>query len=108
MAVIVTYTATASGRCWKQHTCSACSCVYRYVFERTAKASGGPGTDVRTIADHRLAIALRDEIDDCPCPCCGLVQPDMVGRSKYSWHFWFTLLSGVLLLFFSLPAFVGS
>jgi hypothetical protein len=105
MAVVVTTTIT--GRCWKQHTCSACGCVYRYIFERTGSASGGPGVNVRGLAEVRLAKALNEDVDQCPCPSCGLVQPDMVGRGKYYWHFVLALWGGILLGFFSLPAFIG-
>ena len=35
------YEATIRLACWKQHTCSACGCVYRYCFHRSAEGDGG-------------------------------------------------------------------
>src|SRR5437660_904739 len=80
MPVIVTSTITA--RCWKQHTCTACGCVYQYLFERTRSASGGTGEDTSGKARLKLARALRNGIDECPCPTCGIIQADMVARDK--------------------------
>jgi len=95
MAVIVTTTITA--RCWKQHTCSACGCVYRYLFTRKKAASGTPHDNTRGQAELKIARAIRNDIDECPCPTCGLVQPDMVGKYKKTWHLVFTVVTGVIL-----------
>jgi hypothetical protein len=106
MPVVVTATITA--RCWKQHTCCACGCVYRYLFERTASASGGPATDTRGAAARKIVKKISDEIDECPCPTCGTIQPDMVARGKITWHMAFTIITGVILLLTILPTLKGS
>lgn len=106
MPVIVTSTATA--RCWKQHTCSACGCIFRYVFTRSASASGSPDHDTRSVAQHKLAKALHFDIEEYPCPTCGYIQPDMVSKGKKNWHLTFTILSGVFLLLIVLAAHKGS
>ncbi|MGL4552091.1 MAG: hypothetical protein ACRC33_13000 [Gemmataceae bacterium] len=106
MAVYVTASVTA--RCWKQHVCCACGCVYRYILERTGSASGGPGTGQATRAAYDANRAILSGIEEHPCPDCGVVQPDMVGKSKATWHLTFTAITGVILLFIFLPALGGS
>lgn len=105
MAVIVTTTVTA--RCWKQHTCCACGCVYRYLLERVRAASGSPGGGAATEAAYSANRALLNGIEERPCPNCGVVQPDMVGKSKAGWHLLFTALTGTLLLLIVLPTIGG-
>jgi hypothetical protein len=105
MPVILTATVTA--RCWKQHTCCSCGCVYRYLLERTAKSSGGQHDDVRSAADQKIARKLRDDVEECPCPTCGTVQPDMVAKDKRTWHKAFAWITGVILALVILPASKG-
>jgi hypothetical protein len=92
----IVYTATAKARCWKQHTCSACGCVYRYKFERTGVAQSGVSDYARDGAQKRLRTRLEREVDCHPCPTCGLVQPDMVAQTKLPWHAGVTI--GLLVL----------
>jgi hypothetical protein len=106
MPVVVTASITA--RCWKQHTCTACGCVYRYVFERTASASGSLATDTRGKAARKIVKKITDGVDECPCPTCGVVQPDMVARGKITWHTTFTVISAILLLLIVLPTRSGT
>jgi hypothetical protein len=107
MAVIVTVRATASGRCWKQHGCVACGGTYRYLFERSVTSRGRPGDPVETWAREGLARQLEEDFDDCPCPTCGSYQPDMVARSKVTWHLTLTILAVVLLLLLLILTFSG-
>jgi hypothetical protein len=105
MAVIVTAAVTA--RCWKQHTCCACGCVYRYLLERTRSASGGPGSGAATQATYSATNAILKGIEERPCPSCGVVQPDMAGKSKAFWHLTFTAITGGILLLITLPTLGG-
>jgi hypothetical protein len=106
MAVILTVTATAS--CWKEHTCYGCGCVFRYLFKQTAKASGRPGEDVKGNAEQKLARKLLEEIESCPCPTCGAVQPDMVDNTKVSLHRTLTILAVAICFLVMLPTFPGA
>src|SRR5690349_12218308 len=106
MAVFITSTVTA--RCWKEHTCIACGCEYRYLFERTARATGGPGTSPGTDATYKAMKALYKGVKECPCPTCGTVQPDMVAKGKVTWHLAFTAITGVILALVVLAALDGA
>jgi hypothetical protein len=100
--------ATAKARCWKEHTCIACGCVYRYYYERTGKASGGPGSTPGTTATHKAMQAVITGIEECPCPTCGTVQPDMAAKGKISWHLAFTLITACILLILIVATFQGA
>jgi hypothetical protein len=104
MPVIITYTATVSGKCWKQHTCYSCSCLYRYKLAREAKASAGMPDVARSKAEQQLSNKLAHDIDVRPCPHCGLVQPDMATQGKIGWYIPVLVLSGLLLVIFTLAA----
>jgi hypothetical protein len=86
MATYTYYKASARGRCWKQHTCCACGCVYRYKYEQSAEATGGLAEIARENVEKKLVEELKKGIKSCPCPGCGLVQPDMAAKSKILWH----------------------
>src|SRR5579864_2177278 len=98
---------TVKGACWKQHSCVACGSVFRYLFERSGRASGRVGDDVEGLAQRHLASALHEEIDDCPCPCCGSYQPDMVARHKITWHLTLTVLAVAIGFGIVIPTFAG-
>ena len=93
----VVYTATVKARCWKQHTCTACGCVYRYKFERTGVAQSRVSHLARDGAEKDLRGALERQVDAYPCPTCGLVQPDMVAQTKVPWHTGVTVALAALL-----------
>jgi hypothetical protein len=97
------YKASVRAKCWKQHTCSACGCVYRYKFEQSAEATGGLPEMASEAARKKVTEGLKSGSKPCPCPCCGLVQPDMVARSKLLWHSILACVPLVLLIFI-LPA----
>src|ERR1700722_11110074 len=100
----VFYKSTVWAKCWKQHTCSACGCVYRYKFERSAVGNSGAPEVARLNAQAALNNKMRHEIDVRPCPNCGLVQPDMIAKGKLPWHAVFAVLSLVLLPLVLIPA----
>jgi hypothetical protein len=99
------YTATVKARCWKQHTCCACGCIYRYKFERSGVGQSGVRDFARDGAENALRAALQRDVDLHPCPTCGLMQPDMVARTKVPWHAGVTLALVALLPCALLPAF---
>jgi hypothetical protein len=82
----VVYTATVKARCWKQHTCCACGCVYRYKFERAGVGQSPVRHFAQGEAEKSLRGRLQREVDCYPCPTCGLAQPDMVAQTRLPWH----------------------
>jgi hypothetical protein len=100
----IVFTATVKARCWKQHTCCACGCVYRYKFERAGVAQSGVRDFARSGAEKNLQSRLEREVDCYPCPTCGLVQPDMVAQTKLPWHAGVTVVLLVLLACAVIPA----
>ncbi len=98
------YTAKIQARCWKQHTCSACGCVYRYQMERAGMGCAGGDLLAREMAERNLAKAMRDGVESRPCPTCGLVQPDMVTRDTLRQQTYLVYGSLAALLFLVLPA----
>jgi hypothetical protein len=86
---------------WKQHTCSHCGSVYRYLFKRK-KVGQGPSEDVARAAAHISVMnSLVNEVGMHPCPECGNYQPDMIGSRRRTWHLWLmvTILGIFLVLF---------
>ena len=84
--MVTTYTYTAKISCWKKHECVACGCVYRYLFRRKVRGTGGTERAARGSAEGKVVRTLTDDVDVRPCPSCGLVQPDMIGRAKAARH----------------------
>ena len=92
----VTYTSTIPLRVLKEHTCAACGNVYRYPMSRRIRRSSRRSAEdasrkARLAADR----AVGWEVDTQPCPACGLVQPDMVGRRRGRAHKWVAWLGGL-------------
>jgi hypothetical protein len=73
------YTATVQLRCWKQHTCVSCECVYTYVLDRKVSATAGSQAGAQANLQKNFTRAQREECDMQPCPNCGQYQPDMIG-----------------------------
>jgi hypothetical protein len=78
--------ATTPAPSWSQITCLACGCVYRCRVEPAARGAGEDWWQW-------------DQIEGalCPCPTCGLVQPDRAFRAKVTRHLLLTLGSLVVL-----------
>lgn len=83
-----TYTQTIEFSVWKEHTCSCCATVYRYLFKRTMKGQGGTPDAAARNAERAIEKALEKEVDQRPCPECGLFQPDMVATRRSTAHWW--------------------
>lgn len=75
-------TATIRFKCWKQHKCSGCGCLYRYLFERSVSGTGGSPESAEAAAHNALATSIGTDADVRPCPDCGRVQPDMIAASS--------------------------
>ena len=58
--------------CTKQHICAACDCIYRYILERNVKAW----------TESQAQRQAENSCDTVPCPCCGLIQPEMGAKHK--------------------------
>ena len=98
------YEATIRLACWKQHTCSACGCVYRYCFHRSAEGDGGLPELAQQNAEANLMKKVASEVEIHPCPACGFVQPDMTAKGKIFWHGVFTALLAPAIAFVMIPA----
>jgi hypothetical protein len=91
-----TYTSTIDVNVWKEHTCSGCGNVYRYLFKRKKSGQGSNPDAARAAAHAAVVKALSFEVDMQPCPSCGLYQPDMVGAKRARRHGWLTFLAVLL------------
>ena len=90
------YRATIKVRCWKEHTCVSCGGTFAYLFER--KVTGQPTEDTASAnARQTVMQKLTSDVDQRPCPTCGLYQPDMVG-SKRAWRHTMLALTTAFLL----------
>lgn len=104
----MSYTAKLEVKCWKEHTCSACQTVYRYLFKRTKTGTGGTEQAAGAAATRAVIHALERETEMRPCPACGYCQPEMVGFRRargHWWMFWITLaVFAVLVVLGFIPA----
>src|ERR1700682_3888884 len=90
-----TYTSTVEVKVWKGHTCCRCGQPYRYLCERKKKGQGKNPAAASAAAQKAVVAALAYEVDQQPCPTCGLYQPDMVAalRRRRHWYvFWLAFL----------------
>jgi hypothetical protein len=83
-----TYHASQTVQCWKVHTCVDCGCGFRYRFERALKATGNTEAKAQANLEKQVDAAVQNQVDVHPCPWCGRIQPDMVGQTKRTQHFW--------------------
>src|SRR5436190_10541170 len=96
-----TYTSTIEARAWKEHTCLNCGSVFSYLLVRKVTGNSGNATKAEELARKNAGIAMQTQVDEHPCPTCGLVQPDMIGQRRAKQHkviFWIALLAFILLL----------
>ena len=82
----MSYQASGTIRCWKKYDCVGCGAVYRHRFSRAVSGSGGTAAQAEASAQQSGLSALRNQVDTCPCPECGRVQPRMVGHAKNGTH----------------------
>ena len=96
------YTSTVQLRCVKEHTCAGCGSVYQYPMSRKVVAtSGRSAEDATQKCRAKVAATAQRDVDLQPCPACGLVQPDMVGRRRAWGHkrvLWIAILAVVVIL----------
>lgn len=77
------YTSTIQLALLKEHACAGCGTAYRYPFRRTIKGTSTRSPEQATVAARSSAErSARVDVDPHPCPTCGLLQPDMVGRHR--------------------------
>ncbi len=76
------FNASANVSCWKQHVCVACECTFRYLLTRKVTAQGGTREAAMVNLQKQMAKTVSQEVDYCPCPECGVVQPDMVAARR--------------------------
>jgi hypothetical protein len=88
------YTSTIEVNLWKEHECSRCGTLYRYLFKRKKTGRGNSPDAASKSAHAAVAKALEREVDLQPCPGCGLYQPDMIAARRGRRH-WCTFWIGV-------------
>jgi hypothetical protein len=71
--------------------------VYRHRFSRNVSGTGGTAAQAQASAQQSGMNALRNQVDSCPCPECGRVQPRMVGHTKLGRHTALTLVIACVL-----------
>jgi hypothetical protein len=75
-------------RAWRRCACVHCGARFRYRITRRIAPRGQSSPEE---LNRELQGLLKNEVEDHPCPRCGRLQPDMVGRKRGGLH-------GVLLL----------
>ncbi len=91
-----TYTSTLQLRCVKEHACASCGTVYQYTMARKVQGRSGRSAEAaREKCRANVDRTMRQDVDPQPCPTCGLLQPDMVGKRRGRVHGW-ALTLGVL------------
>jgi hypothetical protein len=99
-----TYRASGKVHCWKQHTCAGCGALFRYLFDRTVQGSGPTQDSARVNLQASVKHTLRTEVDQHPCPSCGVFQPEMIGGARKGSHnvmLASAVLSGILAAIFA-------
>lgn len=81
-----TYKSTLTIRCWKEHVCVACECVYAYRFSRTVTGQSSNENEVIENARRSALHAIEHDLDAHPCPTCGRYQPDMIAKRRRGIH----------------------
>lgn len=85
----MSFTATITINCWKEHRCVGCGGAYRYKFARKAQGTGNTESDAGAAAEKQAIQKMQGEVDERPCPHCGCLQPDMIGQEKANSHLGF-------------------
>jgi hypothetical protein len=85
---VATYKSTVDLRCWKQHCCVRCGCLYRYEFNREVTGQGSSPEEASHSARNSANQTLQKDVDQKPCPSCGIFQPEMVARRRVGVHGW--------------------
>lgn len=93
-----TYKSTIEINVWKEHTCIYCGNRFRYLFKRKKTGQGGTPDKASAAARQAAMNALEHEVDQQPCPGCGLYQPDMVGSRRSTRHWWLAAISCAVLV----------
>jgi hypothetical protein len=91
----MSYQASGTVRCWKKYDCLGCWAVYRHRFSRSVSGTGATAEQAEASAQQSGINALQNQVDSCPCPECGRVQPRMVGHSKLGGHTALTILLAI-------------
>ncbi len=83
-----TYTSKIDVKCWKEHTCVGCGGSFAYLFERKIKGTGSTAAAATAAARTAAEKAVKSQVDQHPCPTCGLFQPDMIGAQRAARHWY--------------------
>jgi hypothetical protein len=93
----MSYQASGTIRCWKKYDCLGCGAVYRHRFSRQVSGTGATAEQAEASAQASGINTLRNQVDQCPCPECGRVQPRMVGHSKLGIHTILLAVAGLVM-----------
>ena len=96
-----TYTSTIEINCRKEHTCVGCGAIYSYPFKRKIVGSAPSAERARINCQNNVTKALANDVDQHPCPTCGVYQPDMIGqkrRKRHLWIFWLGIITFIVLM----------
>jgi hypothetical protein len=82
-----------------------CSGTFAYLFVRKVTGQASTANAAEAAARKSVVQTLTNEVDQHPCPTCGLYQPDMIGAQRARRHwllFWALLISlGVLMILYA-------
>lgn len=101
-----TYNAKLDVSCIKQHTCLGCSAEYHYRLERNVTGSGGTEAAAAANAEAAAVKALENDVDQHPCPHCGMMQPDMIAevrKGRFVAGMWIAPIFILVAFFLALP-----
>lgn len=77
-----TYNASVELDFVKRHVCCGCDAEYQYHIHRKVTGSGGTQAAAEASLEVAAVKALANEVDQHPCPHCGLLQPDMLASRR--------------------------
>jgi len=95
------HTCTIDVRCLKQHTCIACGGQFSYLFARKVVGTADTPQGASVAAEASARQQITSDVDNHPCPTCGVFQPDMIGSRRLSAQriMWMLSVVAVVVLF---------
>src|SRR5262245_40780716 len=99
------YRATITLNCWKQHVCANCGGAFRYRFRRKVQGEASTKEAAEQSAQLSAVTTLKSEVDEHPCPTCGVYQPDMIGSRRAFRHGLLTFLAALAFIALLFPVY---
>lgn len=76
------YTASLNVSCIKQHICRGCEAEFSYHLNLQVTETAATKEAAAASAHTAAVKALENDVDQHPCPHCGMMQPDMIAKSR--------------------------